>query len=100
MFVILSGKKIRKAPGEYGHLPLKTADKQKFKKQEKIVFMDSLNEAWDMVLEYCKKQISSTAYKSWLANKLSFPMKRMKKPKEPLSPILTRTMNLPLIPLS
>ena len=68
MFVILSGKKIRKAPGEYGHLPLKTADKQKFKKQEKIVFMDSLNEAWDMVLEYCKKQISSTAYKSWLAN--------------------------------
>ena len=30
--------------------------------------MDSLNEAWDMVLEYCKNEISTTAYKSWFAN--------------------------------
>ncbi len=30
--------------------------------------MDSFNEAWTLVLDYCKKIVTTSAYKSWLAN--------------------------------
>ena len=40
----------------------------KFKETGENTLMDSFNEAWTLVCDYCKQNVTEVAYKSWLQN--------------------------------
>lgn len=36
-------------------------------KQGEVRYMDSFNEAWDIICDYCKQRITDVAYKTWIS---------------------------------
>ncbi len=43
-------------------------NKKQIKETGENVLMDSFNEAWELICEYCKQHVTEVAYKSWLQN--------------------------------
>ena len=41
--------------------------KKTIKSREKCIFMDSFNEAWDIICDYCKQHITEIAYNMWIS---------------------------------